>query len=202
MRPLVFVLLVSVACTVDAAPAGDDTADPAPDAAPDPVADCALPAELGAAMSNLTAERHNQPGSMGARQYYRLLGDFDAAATPDRLDLELWDQTGAFTGDVAAGTYTIGGVETSLETCGVCVMALADFTPPAEQFYIAQTGTVTITSVEPTLAGSLSGVTLAQFDPATGALVAGGCTATVPTLDFSAPVTIVDVGGGGGGGGG
>jgi hypothetical protein len=207
MRAVPLLSLLLSACVVgstapgDDQPAGDDTGDPQPDAGGQQLV-CDVPASLPAPTLNVTAERRNQQGSMGARQYYRVLADFDGAAAPDRLSLELWDTFGVFTADVVPGTYTIAGAETSLETCGVCAAVLADFTPPASQFYLAKAGTITIDTVEPTLAGSISGLQLEQIDGATGAVIPDGCTATLPTATFSATVTIVDGGDGGGGGGG
>lgn len=197
--PLLSALLLSACVVGSTAPGGDDQPagdDPQPDAGGQQLV-CDVPASLPAPTLAVTAERRNQQGSMGARQYYLLLADFDAAATPDRLQLALWDTYGAFTGDVVPGTYPIAGPETELETCGVCVAVLADFTPPASQFYLAKSGTVTLDTVEPTLAGSISGIQVEQIDGTTGAVIPDGCTATLPTATFSAPVTIVDGGGGG-----
>lgn len=70
-------------------------------------------------------------------------------ATPDVVYVELWDGYGAFTGAAAhAGTFTIAGAETDYDTCGVCVLMLADVannTPT--KLLLATSGTVTITSV-------------------------------------------------------
>ena len=199
-------LLFAAACTVGATgpgpgdddPGGDDDPAGAPDAGEDPAATCAVEAQLAGPMLAVTAERRNQQGSQGARQYYRLLADFNGDAQPDKLQLDLWDERGAFVGDVVPGTYSLAGAEVSVETCGVCAFVLGDFAPPAEQFFFATGGTITIDTVEPTLAGSLANVTLAQIDGATGAPVTDGCATTITAAEFSATVTIVDSGGGGG----
>ena len=72
-----------------------------------------------------------------------------AQATPDVVHVELWDGYGAFTGTAAhAGTFTIAGDETDYDTCGVCVLMLADVTNNTPtKLLLATSGTVTITAV-------------------------------------------------------
>jgi hypothetical protein len=71
------------------------------------------------------------------------------SATPDVVYVELWDGYGPFTGTAAQpGTFTIAGDDTDYDTCGVCVLMLADVannTPT--KLLLATSGTVTITSV-------------------------------------------------------
>jgi hypothetical protein len=181
-------------------PGGDD--EPSPDAGGDEEL-CAVPATLGSAMSNQLAQRRNQSGSQGALQLYVVNGDFDAAAAPDRLQLELWDQSGPFAGDVLAGTYPIAGDDASLASCGVCLLALGDVAATGQPSTVlfAQSGSVTIDSVEPTLSGSITGAELVEVDLTTREPVAGGCATTIASAIFSSAVEIVDGGGGGGGGG-
>jgi hypothetical protein len=71
------------------------------------------------------------------------------SATPDHLYVELWDKYGAFTGGAArTGTFTLTGDDLDLDTCGICVMMLANVsnnTP--SKMMIATSGSVTVTSV-------------------------------------------------------
>jgi hypothetical protein len=72
-----------------------------------------------------------------------------AQATPDDVYIELWDNYGVFAGGHAkTGTFTISGVETDLDTCGLCVMILANVSNnTATKTMLATSGSVTITSV-------------------------------------------------------
>jgi hypothetical protein len=193
MRLALLATLLLGACTVESVPsaepdAGADAAVP-PDAADPAPGTCDLvPPRLAGTMLNVTAERRTQPDWPG-RYYYVLSGDFDSDAQPDKLSLKLWEQMGGFNGDVVPGTYQIVGDDQALETCGVCTTVLGNFAPPAQQFFVARRGTLTITTVEPTLAGTLTNFQFAQFDGATGALIEGGCTTSLPSAQFSAPVT-------------
>ena len=66
---------------------------------------------------------------------------------------------------------------------------------PQEAFHIVDfvgvtAGTIEIDAVEPTLSGTLTGVELAQIDGQTGALIEGGCAATIDAAAFTATVTL------------
>jgi hypothetical protein len=77
-------------------------------------------------------------------------------ATPDVLQVELWDGYGVFAGGAAqTGTFTISGDETDYDTCGVCVLMLANVANNTPAKLLAATsGTVTVTSI-----GSAAGQT-------------------------------------------
>jgi hypothetical protein len=80
---------------------------------------------------------------------------------PDVLVVEMWDDFGVFTGTVAKpGTFQITGDETDYDTCGVCVLLLANNVndTPAKML-LATSGTVTVTSVA-TAAGQTTQVSL------------------------------------------
>jgi hypothetical protein len=71
-------------------------------------------------------------------------------ATPDFVEIELWDGYGAFTGTAAhTGTFTISGAETDYDTCGTCVLMFAnvDANNTPAKMLLATSGTVTVTSV-------------------------------------------------------
>jgi hypothetical protein len=72
-----------------------------------------------------------------------------AQAAPDIIVVELWDTFGAFAGGVArTGTFQIAGAETDYDTCGLCVLMLANYAndTPAK-LLLATSGTVTVTSI-------------------------------------------------------
>lgn len=84
-----------------------------------------------------------------------------AQATPDDVYLELWDNYGVFAGGAAkTGTFTISGADTDLDTCGLCVMILANVTNnTATKTMLATSGSVTITSIG-TAAGQMTKATI------------------------------------------
>jgi hypothetical protein len=161
---------------------------------PDSVADMTLPA--------FKAQRCNVPGTSGTKKWFRLSAQLPGSQ--DFVQLELWPETGAYTGAVTTGTFTIAGADLVYETCGVCGRGMGDKGDAAQREYFQQTGSVTVTSIGTagqTLAATLTNVDLVVVDFAHRPL-AGGCTTNVANLTISG--TIVDIGGGGtsGGGGG
>jgi hypothetical protein len=84
-------------------------------------------------------------------------------ATPDVLQVELWDGYGVFAGGAArTGTFSITGDETDYDTCGVCVLTLANVTnnTPTKMLF-ATSGTVTVTTIG-TAAGQTTQVTVSN----------------------------------------
>jgi hypothetical protein len=133
-----------------------------------------------------------QPGApLGSGISFRYLNSrLDGSQAYDVLDVELWDGYGAFTGGPARpGTFSLSGPETVPATCGICVYLLADIDPNtgvAAQVYVGQSGTVTVTSVDGTLAGSLAGIMLERVDP--DGDVIGDCQSVVSNVSFDAPI--------------
>jgi len=86
-------------------------------------------------------------------------------ATPDVVYVELWDNYGVFVGGpVKTGTFTITGDETDYDTCGACVLMLANVasTGTPAKLMAATSGTVTVTSIA-TAAGQTTSVTLTNI---------------------------------------
>jgi len=110
---------------------------------------------------------------------------------PDILEVALFDGSGAFTGGVArTGTFTISGVETSPEECGICVSLYGDVDPETgdpSQVLIAQSGSVEITSITGTFQGSLSNVSFKSLDLMTDA-VTDDCEASLSSASLNAPI--------------
>lgn len=72
-----------------------------------------------------------------------------AQAAPDVIVVQLWDNYGPFAGGAArTGTFQLTGTELDYDTCGVCVLQLANVAnnTPAKLLF-ATAGTVTVTSV-------------------------------------------------------
>jgi hypothetical protein len=178
----------------------------ADDPAMTPGGTCTLAATMADAgdLAALKANQCNVPGSMGAKKWYRL-----AATVPgstDVVQLELWDQLGAFKGGaVHAGTFTISGEDAVPGTCGVCVRALGDKGDASAQEFFATSGTVVVTEVgangQP-FSATVSNVTFEQVDSATRKPVANGCTASLDRVKVSGTVVALGMGGGTGGGNG
>jgi len=70
-------------------------------------------------------------------------------ATPDEVYIELWDKYGAFNGVAAhTGTFTLSGDDLDMNTCGICVLVLANVTNNnPTKWLFATAGTVNITTV-------------------------------------------------------
>ncbi len=175
-RRVPLALAMSVACagacsggsegTPDAEPAADARADdagagdaPALPDGPAPMTCTAVPDYGSAGQLAGTAVSHTPAGSTSPNRL-EWRGDLDAAALPDQLAVELFAGAGVFTGaDIQPGTYTIEGDELDYATCGVCVLLYTDVAGGVERdVYLATAGSVAITSVSPTLAGQVSGV--------------------------------------------
>jgi 5'-nucleotidase len=95
--------------------------------------------------------------------YYEAM--LNADSSPDVLQIWLYNGFGVFTNGIKKGTYDLTGDETNWETCGACVLVLADVntsTGEAKQTYLATGGQITITELGPRLIGSLSNVTLTR----------------------------------------
>ena len=155
-------------------------------------------------LSALAAQRCNVPGSMGAKNWYRLSAMLPGGV--DVVQVELWPDRGAFRGGpVQPGTYQLSGADLDYATCGVCLRALADRGLPTEREYLAVAGTVEVTAV-----GSAAGAPFvatvrdASFAEVDADLVEveGGCAVDVERVQISGAVAVMGGAGGGGGGGG
>jgi hypothetical protein len=74
----------------------------------------------------------------------------------DTFLIELYGGFGVFENGIVPGVYPITGDETDYNTCGACVSLFADFVPNQgpSMIYVAQSGTLTVTSVEGNFVGS------------------------------------------------
>ena len=130
-------------------------------------------------------------GSLGAKSGNNVQGPntltitLDDGPPKDSFFLKLVAGRGVFAAGLAPGTYTIGGDDTNLMTCGLCTTIIADIVAMAgpTKFYYANAGSITITSVQPP-AGSLSNLSFVEISSG-GSPIPNGCTATMDAMTFS-----------------
>jgi hypothetical protein len=200
-RTLLLVLFTLAGCPNGNGAAADSG--PVVDGGPDggPVS-CELEPELGSALTpDFEAGRGEQSEMPGSFVIYAR-GPL-ADGSPDLLFLTLWDGYGAFAGGaVAAGTYTIAGVDASFVDCGLCVYVLSDFDDQGNQdpsddtytqVYMAESGTVILDSVTGNLSGSLDDVTFrhVRLPDAPGEMQTdhpSNCHAHLAGATFDAPI--------------
>ena len=105
----------------------------------------------------------------------------------DAFFIKLVTGKGVFAGGLATGTFSIAGVDTNYNNCGLCVHIIADIisgTGPSK-FYFADAGSVTLTSTSP-IAGTASNIWLTEVDIASGTKIPNGCQGQVGSIAFSA----------------
>lgn len=117
----------------------------------------------------------------------------EAGSPFDEIEIQLWAGFGALTNGFANGTYPITGDETQFATCGVCVFLNTNRVDDQtyEDDYFATGGTVTLTSVQGNLTGTVSNLTFEHVTVAQGEStpVGDGCTTGVTAASFTAPIT-------------
>lgn len=128
----------------------------------------------------------------GAQDSYVYNGDLNA--NPDVLSLELYTGFGIFTNGIKTGTFNLTGQELNYATCGLCVLVYVNASSSAPDPYMATGGTVTITSLQPTLTGTLSNVTFTHVTIDQNSFqstpVGDGCSSSIASVSISAPVTV------------
>jgi hypothetical protein len=155
-------------------------------------ANCKASASYGTP-TPMTQEAHSGMDSQGNANLWIFL-DLNADTTPDIMLVDLYAGYGAFQGGIpAAGTTVqLTGDEVSPASCGACVSIQVDYTEqgPADDIYLADGGTLTLTSATTTsLAGNLSNVTFKHMnvdDQGNATPHPDNCTATLASVAFSA----------------
>jgi len=157
---------------------------------------CGVASTLGE-LGNLTGFAGQQLQDGSTTQRIRWVGSETAAtsnqATPDVVMVELWDNFGSFSGGAArTGTFTLTAADKDYDTCGICVLMLANVAnnTPAKTM-LATAATVTITSVG-TNAGQVTqlAVTNATF---TEIAVVNQDTVSVAGSNCTSPLSHVDL---------
>jgi hypothetical protein len=182
------------------------TGDPGGGGAPPPSGDqCKVPTtfgDLGSLSAGTTItlpQAAAQPTGPKVLLFNVSITDPKAPTAPaDILHLELWEGTGFFASGFKPGTYQITGAETDYYNCSACVIFAADFDQTAKapaKFYMAKSGTVTLTAVDDTpstgkLTGSLSNIQFTDVDVSGMAQVAvnDGCATSLSNLGFNLSV--------------
>ena len=155
---------------------------------PERPADCPSGA-MGAVASLSDPEAYNDPleEEGGPRVRYLFGGITDSTG----FELDLYDGYGAFADTPAApGTYTISGDDADPEACGLCVYLWID-TDEWSYFLQADSGTVTVTTVDGKLEGSASSLTFKEVGDE-GTYLEGGCSATVDSVPFDAAYEVAE----------
>jgi hypothetical protein len=132
--------------------------------------------------------------TLQVRSFYAQVGAGDLA---DFIEIALMDGAGAFAaGTAQPGTYDLAA-EAMAEECGVCVALLIDLDVTTEadvepaQYLYAVSGSVTITSVDGNLTGSLENVVFQRYDE-TAEDFDATCQSTLATATFDAPLMMDD----------
>jgi hypothetical protein len=115
----------------------------------------------------------------------------------DSLYIELYSGTGLFEEGIVEGTFQLTGDELSYETCSLCVGINVDYDTDNDDFaadYLATGGSVTLTSVEGNLTGTLNNVTFQHVEIDYGndyvtTPVGDGCEASITSLSFDAEIS-------------
>lgn len=170
---------------------GDDLGDGDP-AGPDAGAaedDCLIAPALGAlgAASGSAVVTTQTVDGTAKRYTYQVA--FAAGPPVDMLWIDLYEGYGGFTAGVVPGSYPIAGSDADPIACGACIYVAADVAAEgAARLYLARSGTLTLTSIEGTMAGTLTGASFEALDPASGALVPSTCTTSIASAIFDEPV--------------
>src|SRR5215510_678999 len=125
MRHVLLIACVFAGCAGPAPGGGDDDMQPDAGIVGRTCPMAMTTADTGA-LTSLRAQMCNVPGSTGLAHWYRLSAALPGAPG-DYVQVELWDNLGAFTGGtVHAGNFTITGNDADRSKCGVCVRAIGE----------------------------------------------------------------------------
>lgn len=121
-------------------------------------------------------------------------GPLEDGMPGDHISLELWEGYGPFAGGLRTGTFSIAGDETDYSVCGLCAIIATDYDGTNyRDTYMAQSGSITITSVDGSISGTMSNVTFRHvlLDADTGAQseAGTGCTTRITSASFTAPLS-------------
>jgi hypothetical protein len=155
-------------------------------------------------LSALKSQRCNVPGTMGAKNWFRLSATLPESSNV--VQVELWPERGAFRGGpVRPGTFTLTGDDLSFATCGVCLRAVTDKGLDSQREYFAVAGTIEVTAVSTAEAAPFVATVLdASFSQVDSdhVEVDSGCSVDLDRVKISGLVQPQGGSGGGAGGGG
>ena len=106
----------------------------------------------------------------------------------DDLFIKLVAGKGVFVGGLKTGVFDLTGAETDYNTCGACVIIIADLIPGQgpSKFYLATSGTLTLSSVTQPMSGSGSNLLFDEIGVNTFQKIPGGCHAGIDSMSFVA----------------
>src|SRR5262245_25302104 len=117
------------------------------------------------------------------------------AGTPgDAFDLFLFNRAGVFANGFTTGTFAIANDELNSATCGLCVSIYENLDAQGNPrgFYIATSGTVTLTSVAGVLAGTATNLKFRHVNIDETTFVstphADGCLSAIDHVAFNVPI--------------
>ena len=169
----------------------DGSDDGGDDEIPDDGRPAACPSgEMGAVASMTDQEAYNDPledAEDGPRVRYLFGGITDTTS----FELDLYDGFGAFKDTPAApGTFSITGEDADPELCGLCVYLWID-TDEWSYFLAADSGSVTVDTVDARLKGTASSLTFKEVGDE-GGFMEGGCSATIESIGFDAEYVVAE----------
>lgn len=132
--------------------------------------------------------RPRDTGDPTSPTVYGLTTILDQGPPIDLFEIQLWSGFGAFSEEVAPGTYPIQGPDTDLNDCGLCALIFGDLATngSTSMVLVAQNGTITIDAIELELGASFRGsveqIEYRQVN--TGGVIEGGCGLTVSNINF------------------
>lgn len=155
----------------------------------DPVRPATCPSgAMGAVAALIDAEAYNDPleeAEDGPRVRYLWGGVSDTTG----FEIDLYDGYGAFKSAPAApGTFTISGEDADPDLCGLCLSLWID-TDEWSYYLMADSGSVTLETVDGKLKGSASSLTFKEVGDE-GGFMEGGCSATIDSVPFDATYTV------------
>jgi hypothetical protein len=167
-----------------------------PDAVPDAPISCLTPdAGYGAVTPVMQVAQFDTSMGQPSPDWYGLDATLDTFREQDHLFVELYEGLGAFSAGYPTAfpqTYSITGDELQFSTCGVCLRVFVDVDAQGAQTgnaYLATAGTVTLMSITPMLAGTVSNATFVRVaidGESNSTPDSSGCMTSLGSLSFSA----------------
>ncbi len=124
------------------------------------VLDAGVASELGTIDTTIDSNVHLSP--MARNVFVEVF--LDESLAPDLLHLELYGGQGVFRGgEVRPGSYVLGGDESRYDSCGACLLLLADRDPQTlvpSAYFLAESGRLVIDTAVDRIAGRIEDAVL------------------------------------------
>ncbi len=151
---------------------------------------CFVPSSFGVVTGSSAIARGADGGTYIPHRTYQTNINTD----PDILQIQIYAESGTVPTLTAPSTHNLANeAPVNYATCGACVLIQANATGSAPAaVYMAESGTLSITSYAPNFSGTLTNATFVrvQIDPNTLAttVINDGCATAVSSHSFSSPV--------------